>query len=332
MAVYGQQQPTAGRIVSSIPGDLDENNKLLRPRSGARRLGLLAGPRPFDPGAECPKVAYCGQCASHGACAWCGDPGDSSKGQCVAVGHSECSAPSTWSKTPDHCPAPPPDAVASSTTEPAATSSSPAKEAVGPEKFAAIKHALSRAFPQANVTDSVVAGIVEVLVQRRSLGPGGGLKAEQREAAPITKHVQEKEHRLYFGDATHHRVKAMPPAQQPMQSEFTVPLPMVRVTLPETLDASALTIATEIGDVDLGKDHLLGSVDLIHAKYGGAPYLGYRPGRVDLITPARFAGGRFAAMALYLGYRHKADRAPSFYLLEAGTATGTPRWFTSRRT
>ncbi len=161
--------------------------------------GCSQAPAPFDPGAECPKVAYCGQCASHGACAWCGDPGDLSKGQCVAVGHSECSAPSAWSKTPDHCPAPPPDAVASSTSEPATTSSSPATEAVGPEKFAAIKHALSRAFPHANVTDSVVASIVEVLVQRRSLGPGGGLKAEQREAAPVTKHVQEKEHRLYFG-------------------------------------------------------------------------------------------------------------------------------------
>jgi hypothetical protein len=43
---------------------------------------------------------------------------------------------------------------------------------------------------------------------------------------------------------------------------------------------------------------------------------------VDLITPARLADSRFGAIAVYLGYRNKTDRGPSFYLLEAGTATG----------
>src|SRR4029077_8046228 len=70
------------------------------------------------------------------------------------------------------------------------------------------------------------------------------------------------------------------------------------------------------------RDHLLGSVDLVAGKYGGADYLGYRPPRIDLITPARAANTRFGAIAVYLGYRNKADRGPSFYLLEAGTATG----------
>jgi hypothetical protein len=42
--------------------------------------------------------------------------------------------------------------------------------------------------------------------------------------------------------------------------------------------------------------------------------------RVDVIAPARL-GGRFGAIGLYLGYRGKAA-TPSFYLLEAGLATG----------
>ena len=43
---------------------------------------------------------------------------------------------------------------------------------------------------------------------------------------------------------------------------------------------------------------------------------------MDLITPARALHTRFGAIAVYLGYRNKADRGPTFYLLEAGTATG----------
>lgn len=99
-------------------------------------------------------------------------------------------------------------------------------------------------------------------------------------------------------------------------------LPMVRVTLPEKLEAGKTILATEIGDVDLTRDHLLGSIDLVDAKYGGSAYLGGRPARVDLITPARAVGSRFGAIAVYLGYRKKTDRGPSFYMLEAGTATG----------
>ena len=72
----------------------------------------------------------------------------------------------------------------------------------------------------------------------------------------------------------------------------------------------------------LGRDHLLGSIDLLASKYAGAEYLGYRPERVDLITPARVAGSRFGAIAVYLGYKKKADKAPSFYMFEAGTASG----------
>jgi hypothetical protein len=152
--------------------------------------------------------------------------------------------------------------------------------------------------------------------------PAEAPKPVKDDKAPITRPVHEKEHALYLGDATHHRVRSMPAESRPLQSEFTMSLPMVRVTLPEALDADHTTISTEIGDVDLSRDHLLGSIDLVAGKYGGAQYLGYRPARVDLITPARALHTRFGAIAVYLGYRNKTDRGPSFYLLEAGTATG----------
>jgi hypothetical protein len=42
-----------------------------------------------------------------------------------------------------------------------------------------------------------------------------------------------------------------------------------------------------------------------------------------LIAPARRLTARFAAIAVYVGYRER-DGMPSFYVLEAGTATGEP--------
>jgi hypothetical protein len=292
-------------------------------------LSILAGcrePAPFDPGTDCTKIAYCGQCASRGGCSWCGAQDESGKGQCVAVGHDECAAPNAWAKTPDTCPLPPIDAGAPGYLATGAVSTtstetpSPVAKAIGPEKYAAIRAALERAFPQAPVSNAVVDGVAMVLAHGRpGWAPAG------TEAPPLSRRVTEKDHHLYLGVATHHRVKGLPPASAPMQSEFTLALPLVRVALPEKIDADSAKISTEIGDVDLGSDHLLGSVDLVAAKYAGAGYLGYRPARVDLITPARAANTRFGAIAVYLGYRNKTDRGPSFYLLEAGEATGAAR-------
>lgn len=289
-------------------------------------LFLLAGcrsPEPFDPGADCPKQAYCGQCASRGACAWCGDPNDATKGQCVALGRAECAAPAEWLKTPDKCPTPAPGQGESASAQTTQTSPSDVAQKVGPERYAAIRSALVRAFPSSNITDGVVDGVATILLVTHGKVAAAGPKDERgREVAPITKSVKEKEHRLYLGDATHHRVKSKPPESRPMESKFTLSLPMVRVTLPEKLEEGKTVIETEIGDVDLVKDHLLGSVDLIAGKYSGKDYLGARPARVDLITPARLAGNRFGAIALYLGYKGASDKGPSFYLFEAGTATG----------
>ena len=287
-------------------------------------ISILAGcheQAPFDAGNDCPKIAYCGQCASRGGCAWCGPEDESGKGQCAAIGHADCAAPNAWSETPDRCPLPPLDAGSpgylAATATPATTA---AASTAGTSADATIRTFLAHAFPQANVSDAVVHGVeLELKHDPRGWAPAG------TETPPISKHVQEKDHHLYLGVATHHRVKGLPPAAAPMESEFTLALPCVRVTLPEKLDPDQTKIETELGDVDLSSDHLLGSIDLVAAKYAGAGYLGYRPARVDLITPARAANTRFGAIAVYLGYRNKADRGPSFYMLEAGEATGAAR-------
>lgn len=118
--------------------------------------------------------------------------------------------------------------------------------------------------------------------------------------------------KYYVANAKHSRVV------DPGRHSFTAHLPLVRVPLAVT-DAIACVIKTAIGDVDPA-DHLLQSVQQVAHKY--AQTLGYSPVRVDLITPARSGGTRFGAIALYLGYRASADTAPSFYVLESGTATG----------
>ncbi|MBK8253799.1 MAG: hypothetical protein IPK82_14180 [Polyangiaceae bacterium] len=272
---------------------------------------------PFDPVAECPKIAVCGQCASRGACVWCGNPSDGSQGECVAVGRRDCAAPLALSKTPDQC-APPPNSTPAATPLVTSANPSPVEQRIGTERYQGIKKALTRAFPNANVTDEVIDLVDGVL-----RGPRPENKpADGPEKEPITRQVQEKEHPLYLAHAMHHRHKSMEPASKAMESKFTKTLPMVRVTLPSTLTAENTVIQTVVGDVDLSKDHLLGSIDMIFDKYGDASHLGFRPARVDLITAARSAGARFGAISVYLGYKTKTDKGPTFYMLEAGTATG----------
>src|SRR6185436_8601788 len=72
----------------------------------------------------------------------------------------------------------------------------------------------------------------------------------------------------------------------------------------------------------LSSDHLVGSVDLVAQKF--KEQLGYYPGKVDLVTPARtgITRARFGAIAMYLGYKNATDPGPSFFIFEAGMATG----------
>jgi hypothetical protein len=104
-------------------------------------------------------------------------------------------------------------------------------------------------------------------------------------------------------------------------SKFEGLLPQVRVSLPQQPPpADGLLAQTAIGNV-FAQDHLLTSVaavrDRMNQTFGG----GFNDvTRVDVISPARL-GGRFGAIGLYLGYRNHGT-LPSFYLLEAGLATG----------
>lgn len=116
----------------------------------------------------------------------------------------------------------------------------------------------------------------------------------------------------YIAEATHRRATAAP------KSAFVGHLPVVRVRAPQS---GVATIHTGGGDV-LSGDHLVYSVDDVNSKFAGA--LGYSAARVDLVTPPRLWGARFGAVAAFIGYRD-AGGAPSFYLLEAGMATGEPK-------
>jgi len=118
----------------------------------------------------------------------------------------------------------------------------------------------------------------------------------------------------YVGHAHHSR-------NEHPNHAFTGHLPLARVKLPDTT-AQAAAIKTAIGDV-IPQDHLFASVSQIAFKYSDD--LGYEPKRVDLVTPARLGGARFGAIALYLGYCSTDDVAPTFYILEAGLATGESR-------
>lgn len=191
-----------------------------------------------------------------------------------------------------------------------------------------VRAVLQRLFPGdgAPVPDEAVAGVVQALWQDHAarlkalglpdLSPG-------RLAAPLVDApLGAALHPLYLAHAAHHRVRAAASADA-FESEFLGDLPMVRVPLPAALDGSSCAVLTAIGAVDLANDHLAGSVAIIADQFGAE--LGYAPARVDLITPARLAGTRFGAIAVYLGYREAADAGPSFYVLEAGTAPGVPR-------
>lgn len=272
-------------------------------------IGCATRP-PFVPATDCATLTYCGQCASRGGCGFCA-------GRCMAIGQGSCSAPESLCTTPDRCPPPPQRPLAKT-------------ESSGDEKHKTVYQALARAFPQATLTPNLVDKVVRFLIYREhgqgSLSTSGpNQDGTGREVDPFARRVEAKEHPLYLGDAIHYRAKSMPPAAAPFVSEFMMTLPMVRVVLPDRLEKANRNIATVVGDVDLSQDHLLGSVELIADKYAGPQYLGYRPARVELVTPARFKNARFGAIAVYLGYRNAEDRAPSFYLLEAGTATGEPK-------
>lgn len=101
---------------------------------------------------------------------------------------------------------------------------------------------------------------------------------------------------------------------------FIGEVPMARVSLPtEHSEGAGSILETKVGDVING-DHRLYSVPMVRDYY--RDYLTFAPSRVDLITPLRLHGHRFAAVAIYLMYG-EAGSVDAF-AFEAGMATGKP--------
>lgn len=195
------------------------------------------------------------------------------------------------------------------------------KTIIGDATFSKIADHLKLAFPDPKVTvsDHHVNAFALYIWQKFDdamsqliLGVPRPSQAEIDQLTAAISVVMPSDGRKYYvAAATHSRV--INP-----HHKFTAYLPLVRVSLAAT-DKEAVTIHTSIGDI-IPQDQLLPSVEQVSFKYQSL--LGYTPARVDLIAPARAAGARFSAIAVYIGYRNADDTAPSFYILESGTATG----------
>lgn len=150
-------------------------------------------------------------------------------------------------------------------------------------------------------------GTLDAYVERWGLARSEGSEAPRLRAAAGDPGAL----RYYMVHSTHDR-------EVPDYDPFTGHLGMVRVTLPAT---EPQKFATAIGDVEPA-DHLLATVAEVERKYG--PHVDGTIERVDVITPARLHGSRFAAISVYLGYT-AGHPVPTFYILEAGLATGQPK-------
>jgi hypothetical protein len=168
-----------------------------------------------------------------------------------------------------------------------------------------VQTALQALFPSAPVDSKVTASVLAALPQGPAYpaappvpGVGGGLT-------------------YYVAHAEHFRMRGT-------HSSFVGELPMVRFPLPLTGDFGnnlPPIVPTAIGYL-IPNDRTIASVAMIPQLTGGMT-----AARVDLITAPRSpsaAGARFGAVATYLCYANATDTQPSFFIIEAGTATGVP--------
>ena len=179
----------------------------------------------------------------------------------------------------------------------------------------ALRTTLQALFPSADITPEVLAQVQQTIA--------GG--------APKTAPGAADAFRYYMAVAAHSRAIGT-------TSSFVVDLPLVRFALPQSGDFAqnlVPTLKTAIGYL-IPEDRLIASVEMVAELTGNAA------ARVDLLTPARAPGAdgaRFGAFATYLCYANTNDTHPSWYVVEAGTATGKPKvlfasdamgWFTNR--
>jgi hypothetical protein len=213
-------------------------------------------------------------------------------------------------------------------------------DVIGEEIYEACRKFFAWCFPgSSGINNEMMDGLVRALYRNhgKEAVQHGWPEMPPELLAPTKDEIDHKKaidgaptYPLYRAQATHHRVRSMtnPALHQqsdvPFGSEFGEILPVVRVPLPnDFFDAPGPVRQTKIGVVDLKNDHILGSLEAIKNHDFGTK-LPFVPGHVELITPARTGplNWRFGAIAAYLCYRHKDDPTPSFYILEAGMATG----------
>lgn len=193
------------------------------------------------------------------------------------------------------------------------------EDAVGRERYAKVRRTLERCWPDqhAVITDELVDELFRLA--KHEWGSEELKHIDLPKPTPELPKQQGKAIGYYLANATHARVAAP-------HSVFLGELPLVRIPLPATgTSQTAPPIETE-GGVCLPTDRLFPSIEVMWARYAQRlTHLGGCPERVELITPPRLKGSRFGAVALYLGYRKTDDRAPCFFVLEAGLGTGQPR-------
>ena len=190
---------------------------------------------------------------------------------------------------------------------------------------AALEKLISSSFPDAHIDEGSITGLAAALWVSKSqhldlskysddlenLAKTFGLQVVQGtgEASIHCKPGQESSGVRYYEAQAEHARKAPP------MDAFVGKLSMARVTLPAS---EPETIQTRLGSVE-PRDHLLATLAEVQKEYGSE--VSYPIARVDLVSPARLGGTRFGAIGVYLGYADAAGM-PTFYILEAGTATG----------
>jgi len=164
---------------------------------------------------------------------------------------------------------------------------------------------LKAAFPDAEVSDHLTGNMREH-INTGQVTPSGDVYTMPGPPPPFG---GDDAIRYYMARAVHCRTGGT-------TSTFEGHLPQVRVRLPDR--GGTEPIETALGTLTENDRKILSASQV-------KSFTGRAAGRVELITAARSSDARFGAIAVYLCYTNATDRAPSFYLLEAGTATGQPK-------
>ncbi len=192
-----------------------------------------------------------------------------------------------------------------------------------PNTASAIDAYVKKNFPAAGSGDEIRTGVALALWaegrQDVDLSDYHAQLAALAAQLGLVKGQQAVARAMPSGAFRYYDIEAIHDRSIPDLDPFKGRMSMVRVTLPQT-NAEVKDIRTGIGTVGTG-DYLYRSVEELKQTYQGLPYSATT--RVDLITPARELGMRFGAISAYLGYT--GGQLPSFYVLEAGTATGEPK-------